>query len=94
MIYTQPVVYELPLIHVPTLFMIGEKDTTAIGKGIAPLEVRAEAWPLSRTCADDEGRDPWLAAHRISGRWTCAADLRSLTNSTGLSSRARATLGL
>jgi len=41
MIYTQPVVYEFPLIRVPTLLMIGDKDTTAIGKDFAPLDVRA-----------------------------------------------------
>ena len=41
MIYTQPVVYEFPLIRVPTLLMIGDKDTTAIGKDLAPPEVRA-----------------------------------------------------
>jgi len=42
MIFTQPVVYEFPLIRVPTLLMIGEKDTTAIGKDTAPPEVRAK----------------------------------------------------
>ena len=42
MIYTQPVVYEFPLIRVPTLIMIGDKDTTAIGKDYAPPEVRAK----------------------------------------------------
>jgi pimeloyl-ACP methyl ester carboxylesterase len=41
MIYTQPVVYEFPLIRVPTILMIGDKDTTAIGKDFAPPEVRA-----------------------------------------------------
>ena len=41
MIYTQPVVYEFPLIRVPTILMIGDKDTTAIGKDLAPPEVRA-----------------------------------------------------
>jgi pimeloyl-ACP methyl ester carboxylesterase len=41
MIYTQPVVYEFPLIRVPALLMIGDKDTTAIGKDVAPPEVRA-----------------------------------------------------
>ena len=40
MIYTQPVVYEFPLIRVPTLIMIGDKDTTAIGKDYAPADVR------------------------------------------------------
>ncbi|MFJ2993840.1 alpha/beta fold hydrolase [Pandoraea sp. NPDC087047] len=41
MIYTQPVVYELGNIHVPTLLMIGDKDTTAIGKDFSPPEVQA-----------------------------------------------------
>jgi pimeloyl-ACP methyl ester carboxylesterase len=40
MIYTQPVVYEFPKISVPTLLMIGDKDTTAIGKDLAPPAVR------------------------------------------------------
>ena len=39
MIFTQPVVYELELISVPTLLMIGLKDTTAIGKDRAPPEI-------------------------------------------------------
>ena len=42
MIYTQPVVYELPQISVPTLLMIGDKDTTAIGKDFSPPAVRAK----------------------------------------------------
>jgi pimeloyl-ACP methyl ester carboxylesterase len=41
MIYTQPVIYEFGNIRVPTLLMIGDKDTTAIGKDLAPPEVRA-----------------------------------------------------
>ena len=41
MIYTQPVVYEFPLIRVPTILMIGDKDTTAIGKDVSPPDVRA-----------------------------------------------------
>ncbi len=41
MIFTQPVVYEFPLIRTPTLLLIGTKDTTAIGKDFAPPEVRA-----------------------------------------------------
>lgn len=40
MIYTQPVYYELDKIAVPTLLMIGDKDTTAIGKDLAPQVVR------------------------------------------------------
>ncbi len=41
MIYTQPVVYELGDLKVPTLLMIGDKDVTAIGKDLASPEVRA-----------------------------------------------------
>ena len=41
MIYTQPVFYELDKISVPTLLLIGDKDTTAISKNRAPLDVRA-----------------------------------------------------
>src|SRR5476649_1616911 len=42
MIFTQPVVYELPLLKVPTLLMIGDADTTAIGSDIAPPDVKAK----------------------------------------------------
>jgi pimeloyl-ACP methyl ester carboxylesterase len=42
MLFTQPVVYEFPLIRVPTLLMIGMKDTTAIGKDFASPEVQAK----------------------------------------------------
>jgi len=41
MIVTEPVVYRFPQIAVPTLLMIGQKDNTAIGKDLAPPEVRA-----------------------------------------------------
>ncbi len=40
MILTQPVVYELPQLQVPTLLMIGDKDSTAIGKEYAPVAIR------------------------------------------------------
>jgi pimeloyl-ACP methyl ester carboxylesterase len=39
MIFSQPVVHELERIRAPTLLMIGERDTTAIGKALAPPEV-------------------------------------------------------
>ncbi len=42
MIYTQPVVYELGDIRVPTILISGDKDTTAIGKDFAPPEVQAK----------------------------------------------------
>jgi pimeloyl-ACP methyl ester carboxylesterase len=40
MILTQPVYYQLPQLKTPTLLMIGDKDTTAIGKEFAPAETR------------------------------------------------------
>ncbi len=42
MIVTEPVVYRFPQIAVPTLLMIGQKDNTAIGKDLAPAEVRGQ----------------------------------------------------
>ncbi|MDR3673425.1 MAG: alpha/beta hydrolase [Holophaga sp.] len=41
MIYTQPVFYELGQLRVPTLLLIGQRDTTAIGKDVAPPKVAA-----------------------------------------------------
>ncbi|RRV04509.1 alpha/beta hydrolase [Pseudomonas sp. v388] len=41
MIFTQPVFYEFPKLQVPTVLMIGDADTTAIGSDIAPPEVKA-----------------------------------------------------
>jgi pimeloyl-ACP methyl ester carboxylesterase len=40
MIITQPVLYRFGDIKVPTLLMIGQKDTTAIAKDMAPPELR------------------------------------------------------
>jgi pimeloyl-ACP methyl ester carboxylesterase len=40
MIYTQPVYYEFDQLTMPVLLMIGDKDTTAIGKNLAPLSIR------------------------------------------------------
>jgi len=40
MIQTQPVIYELPLIKVPTLLIIGQRDRTAPGRNRAPAEMR------------------------------------------------------
>jgi pimeloyl-ACP methyl ester carboxylesterase len=41
MIYTQPMVYELGGLQMPVLLVIGDKDTTAIGKNFAPASVQA-----------------------------------------------------
>jgi pimeloyl-ACP methyl ester carboxylesterase len=40
MIMTQPVLYRFGDIAVPTLLIIGQKDTTAVGKDLAPPEIR------------------------------------------------------
>jgi pimeloyl-ACP methyl ester carboxylesterase len=40
MIMTQPVLYRFGEISVPTLLMIGQKDTTAVAKDLAPPELR------------------------------------------------------
>ena len=42
MIFTQPVIYELPLLKMPATLMIGDADTTAIGSDIAPPDVKAK----------------------------------------------------
>jgi pimeloyl-ACP methyl ester carboxylesterase len=39
MIFTQPVVYEFPLLRVPTLLIIGQQDRTALGRASVPKEV-------------------------------------------------------
>ena len=41
MIYTQPVFYEFGKLTMPVLLMIGDKDTTAFGKYLAPPAIRA-----------------------------------------------------
>jgi pimeloyl-ACP methyl ester carboxylesterase len=41
MIFTQPVLYDLNRLSMPVLLMIGDKDTTAPGKNLAPPTVRA-----------------------------------------------------
>jgi pimeloyl-ACP methyl ester carboxylesterase len=37
---TQPVVYEFPNLKVPTLLIIGTRDRTALGKNLAPENIR------------------------------------------------------
>jgi pimeloyl-ACP methyl ester carboxylesterase len=40
MIFTQPVVHDLPRLRVPTRLVIGTRDRTALGKPLAPPEVQ------------------------------------------------------
>jgi pimeloyl-ACP methyl ester carboxylesterase len=40
MVFTQPVVYEFPIIRTPTLLVIGQRDRTAVGKAWASEEAK------------------------------------------------------
>ncbi len=40
MAYTQPVFYEFEMLTAPVLLLIGDKDNTAIGKNLAPPDIR------------------------------------------------------
>ena len=40
MIFTQPVLYEFDALRMPTLLIIGQRDKTALGKGLVSEEVR------------------------------------------------------
>ncbi len=42
MIFTQPVYHEFKHLQMPTLLLIGDQDTTAIGSDVAPPEVKAK----------------------------------------------------
>ena len=51
MVLSQPVIYEIDQIAVPTVLLIGQKDTTAIGKDRAPPEIGKDARQLPRAWA-------------------------------------------
>jgi pimeloyl-ACP methyl ester carboxylesterase len=54
MIYTQPIVHDLPRLRVPTLLVIGQKDRTVVGRQLVPKEILATMgdWPaLGRAAA-------------------------------------------
>jgi pimeloyl-ACP methyl ester carboxylesterase len=40
MVFTQPIIYELPNLKMKSLLMVGDKDITAIGKTWAPADVQ------------------------------------------------------
>lgn len=58
MIFTQPVVHELPRLSVPVVLMIGERDTTAIGRDRAPPEVAAKLGHYAALAREAEARIP------------------------------------
>jgi pimeloyl-ACP methyl ester carboxylesterase len=58
MIFSQPIVYELPLLKVATVLMIGDADTTAIGSDIAPPDAKAKVGHYSVLGKDAAQRIP------------------------------------
>jgi pimeloyl-ACP methyl ester carboxylesterase len=56
MIFNQPVVHELSRISVPTVFFIGERDNTAIGKNRAPKALAATLGNYARLGPETAGR--------------------------------------
>src|SRR5580704_15858174 len=73
MAYTQPVFYEFEKISAPVLLLIGDKDTTAIGKHLASPAVR-DARPLSGSGEGSRRTFSACAAHRVSRFRPRAAD--------------------
>jgi pimeloyl-ACP methyl ester carboxylesterase len=58
MVFAQPVVHEFPRIAVPTVLLIGERDTTAIGKDRAPPAVAATLGDYAALAREAESRIP------------------------------------
>jgi pimeloyl-ACP methyl ester carboxylesterase len=58
MIYSQPVVYEIPLLQQPVLFIMGENDRNAPGRGFAPMELRARMGDNTRLARELAARMP------------------------------------
>ena len=61
MILTQPVYYELPQLKTPTLLIVGDKDTTAIGKEYAPEAIRPTLGNYPELARDAVKRIPHAA---------------------------------
>lgn len=58
MVFSQPVVHEFPRLKPPVVLIIGERDTTAIGKDRAPPEVAAKLGRYTELARDAETRIP------------------------------------
>jgi pimeloyl-ACP methyl ester carboxylesterase len=65
MIYTQPVIYEFELLAMSVLLLIGDKDTTAFGKGAAPPEVRASLGNYPKLSEEAASRIPQVRLVRF-----------------------------
>ena len=58
MIFTQPVVHEFPRLAVPVVLMIGERDTTAIGKDRASPDIAAKLGDYPALAQEAKSRIP------------------------------------
>jgi pimeloyl-ACP methyl ester carboxylesterase len=58
MIVSQPIVYELPLLKMDTVLMIGDADTTAIGSDVARPDIKAKLGHYSVLGKDAAQRIP------------------------------------
>src|SRR5258708_7327623 len=58
MIYSQPVFHEFGDLRVPVLLLIGNKDTAAFGKNVAPPEVLATLGDYSKLGKEAASRIP------------------------------------
>jgi pimeloyl-ACP methyl ester carboxylesterase len=58
MIWSQPVVYEIPLVQQPVLFIMGGNDRNAPGRGFAPMELRARMGNNTRLARELAARMP------------------------------------
>jgi pimeloyl-ACP methyl ester carboxylesterase len=58
MIWSQPVVYEIPLVQQPVLFIMGERDHNAPGRAYAPMELRPRMGDNARLARELAARMP------------------------------------
>ena len=67
MILTQPVIYELERISMPTLLIAGEKDRTAIGKDLVPEDVKKTMGDYPTLAKDAKRRIPRCSLVMLQG---------------------------
>ena len=58
MIWSQPVVYEIPLVPQPVLFIMGERDHNAPGRAYTPMELRPRMGDNARLARELAARMP------------------------------------
>jgi len=67
MIWGQPVVYEMPSLKQPVLFVMGANDHNAPGRAYAPMEVRARMGENAKLAQDIAARMPNAKAQVFDG---------------------------